>query len=168
MFEQNRYWYNTAYPDKLKYTERVFNFVSRLHHLKYEHINSMIYVDTQDKGKVYHFENEYNLYVDDNNTYVKVILCESFHSYSMFPLEHHSIRGISFIHMKYEIDELKMDDDCKNTLTKFCDKFDERMNAIVESFQREYDSQHFWENPSYSESDGSEPVSESIAHRQIL
>jgi hypothetical protein len=126
-----------------------------------------MYVDKQETGKVYHYVNEYNLYIDNNHTFVKVVLCESFYSYSMLPLDHHTIRGTSFITIKYEIDEYLINDNCKNVLTTFCNMFDERMKSGVESFQRDYAAEYYWENPSYYESDGTVTLSDTVANRHL-
>jgi hypothetical protein len=159
----SNYWYNTTTPDRLKCIEREFDFATTLCCVKYRHINSMVYAKTKEKGKVYIFENEYNLYVGTHR--VKLILRETFHSYSMMSLDHPDIRGISFIDIKYEFGD--MEDDCKNIFINFSKLFDELVNGWVDSSQRKYDTEYYWENPSHHESDGTYPIPDDIANRRI-
>lgn len=165
MFPQ-KYWYNSIKPDKLKSTERVFVLATRIHNIKYICTNSITHLETQERGKVYHYENEYDVKI--RNTILKITLRESFHSCSMKPLNHPSIRGTSIITVKYNFNESTLNDDIKTRWTKFSNTLDKYIHANVETLQREYDAQHYWEHPSYYESDGSEPVPEAIASRQIL
>lgn len=166
MFPQQTYWYNSVTPDKLTLSGRIFDFAVRIHNMKYSYDNSITYLETRETGKVYNYENIYNIMFD--NISIKITLCESFHSCSTKPLNHPSIRGTSIITLKYNIDESSLNDETKSKLFKFNNTLDTYIHKNVKTLQQNYDTQYFWENPSYYESDGNEPVSETIACRQIL
>ena len=157
------YWYNSIKPDKLTTTNLLFDYVTHIYNIKYEYINRVVYVETQESGKVYNYENEYIIHI--KNVDVKMMVCESFHSYSKNTLDDPKIRGLNYIDVKFVYTEI--DDDTKSMLFRFSNTLDDCMKPRIDAFQREYDARYYWENPSYYESDGTEPVPETIANRSI-
>lgn len=162
MFQTN-YWNNAITPNRLKHAQSVLEFTSRTYKVKLEHINNIVFVESEDKGNVYNYVNEYKIVF--GKTPVKIVLTETFHSYSTKPLDDIQIRGISYTNINYEIADTL--NNVEQKLILFSETFHTHMTPIIDQFQREYSEIHYWENPSYYESDGSEPVPESISLRPI-
>lgn len=161
-----QYWYNSIKPDKLMTVDLFISYVSCIYNVKYEYTNCVVYLETQESGKVYNYENEYIIHIKNVN--LKMMVCESFYSYSMNTLDDPKIRGLNTIQLKFIYNENEINDDIKLVLFNFSNKLNNCVKSRIDAFQQEYDTKYYWENPSYYESDGTEPVPETIANRTII